>query len=85
VVYNAGIKQNVSLEGYSMGWYNSMTSVQQVVENEGTLVVDLADPQQKMVIWRGMASETLSDKSHKNIEKVQKMVRKMFEKYPPKS
>ena len=68
-----------------MGWYNSMGSIQQVVENEGTLVVDLADPQQKMVIWRGMASETLSDKSSKNIEKVQKMVRKMFEKYPPKS
>jgi Domain of unknown function (DUF4136) len=85
VVYNAGVKQNVSLEGYRMGWYNAMGSIQQVVENEGTLVVDLADPQQKMVIWRGMASETLSDKSSKNIEKVQKMVRKMFEKYPPKS
>ena len=63
VVYNAGVKQNVSLEGYSMGWYNTMTSVQQVVENEGTLVVDLADPHKKMVVWRGMASETLSDKS----------------------
>lgn len=85
VVYNAGVKQNVSLEGYRMGWYNSMGSIQQVVANEGTLVVDLADPQQKMVIWRGTASETLSDKSSKNIEKVQKMVRKMFEKYPPKS
>jgi Domain of unknown function (DUF4136) len=85
VVYNAGVKQNVSLEGYSMGWYNTMTSVQQVVENEGTLVVDLADPHKKMVVWRGMASQTLSDKSNKNIEKVQKMVKKMFEKYPPKS
>jgi hypothetical protein len=38
-----------------------------------------------MVVWRGMASQTLSDKSNKNIEKVQKMVKKMFEKYPPKS
>jgi hypothetical protein len=85
VVYNAGVKQNVSLEGYRMGWYNAMGSIQQVVENEGTLVVDLADPQQKMVVWRGMASETLSDKSNKNIEKVQKMVKKMFDKYPPKS
>jgi hypothetical protein len=48
-------------------------------------VVDLADPAQKMVIWRGTSTDTLSDKSNKNIEKAQKMVKKMFEKFPPKS
>jgi len=86
VVYNAGVKQNVSLEGYTMGgWYNSMSTVQQVTTKDGTLVVDMADPTQKMVIWRGTSSDTLSDKSTKNIEKVQKMVKKMFEKYPPKN
>jgi hypothetical protein len=86
VVYNAGVKQNVSLEGYRMGgWYNSMSTVQQVTTNDGTLVVDLADPTQKMVIWRATSSDTLSDKSGKNIEKVQKMVKKIFEKYPPKN
>jgi Domain of unknown function (DUF4136) len=82
VVYNAGVKQNVSYEGYRMGW--GMGEINPVTENEGTLVVDLADPQSKMIIWRGMSAETLSDKSQKNIEKVQKMVNKMFEKYPPK-
>ena len=86
VVYNAGVKQNVSLEGYTMGgWYNSMSTVQQVTTKDGTLVVDMADPRQKMVIWRGTSSDTLSDKSTKNIDKVQKMVKKMFEKYPPKN
>jgi Domain of unknown function (DUF4136) len=86
VAYNAGVKQNVSLEGYTMGgWYNSMSTVQQVTTNDGTLVVDLADPTQKMVIWRGTSTDTLSDKSNKNIEKAQKMVKKMFEKFPPKN
>jgi hypothetical protein len=60
-----------------------MGSIQQVVENEGTLVVDFANPQTKMTPWRGVATETLSDKSDKNIQKLQKMVSKMFAKYPP--
>ncbi|HYX70267.1 MAG TPA: DUF4136 domain-containing protein [Terriglobales bacterium] len=83
VVYNAGVQQNVSYQGYATGWFNRMGSINQVVENEGTLVVDLLDPQQKMTVWRGMAEQTLSDKSDKNISKVQKMVTKMFQKYPP--
>lgn len=84
VVYNAGVKQNKSLEGYRMGgWFNSTASIQEVVENDGTLVVDIAQPQDKTVIWRAMASDTLSDKSEKNIKKVQKMTEKMFKDFPP--
>jgi Domain of unknown function (DUF4136) len=60
-------------------------SLQQEVENEGTLIVDLADPQQKMVIWRGVSTKTLDDKTEKNAKNVQKMIDNMFEKYPPKS
>lgn len=85
IVYNACIRQNVSLQGYSMGWYNRTASIQEVVERDGTLVVDMADPKTHMVVWRGMAQETLSDKSSKNIDKLQKMVKKMFAKYPPQN
>jgi hypothetical protein len=84
VVYNAGIKQNVSLQGYRTGVFMASGSISQVVENDATLVVDLADPKQMMTIWRGMAEQTLSDKSDKNIAKVQKMISKMFQKFPPK-
>jgi len=86
VGYNAGIKQNVSWEGYRTGglFMGGDASIQKEVENEGTLVVDLADTKEKTVLWRGMASETLSDKSDKNIKKLEKSVNKMFEKYPPK-
>jgi len=86
VVYNAGVKQNESLQGYRTGGFfmGGTGSIQKVIENEGTLVVDMYDPAQKSHVWRGVAEETLSDKYEKNIKKVESMVKKMFEKYPPK-
>ncbi len=83
IVYSAGIQQSVSYQGYSMGWYNRTASVSQVIEREGTLIIDIANPTKQEVVWRGIASDTLSDKSSKNTTKVQKMVSKMFKKYPP--
>jgi len=49
----------------------------------GTLVVDLVDTTTKKLVWRGSASDTLSDKSEKNIDNLDKGVVKMFKKFPP--
>jgi Domain of unknown function (DUF4136) len=49
----------------------------------GTLVIDLFDTNAKKLIWRGSASDTLSDKSEKNIQRLDKDVEKMFEHFPP--
>ena len=49
----------------------------------GTLVVDLFDSNTKKLIWRGSASDTLSDKSDKNIKNLDKGVEKMFNHFPP--
>jgi len=49
----------------------------------GTLVVDLFDTNAKKLIWRGSASDTLSDKSDKNIKNLDKGVQKMFDHFPP--
>jgi hypothetical protein len=49
----------------------------------GTLVVDLFDANSKNLIWRGSASDTLSDKSEKNIKNLDKGVQKMFGHFPP--
>jgi hypothetical protein len=49
----------------------------------GTLVVDLFDSNTKKLIWRGSASDTLSDKSDKNIKNLDKGVEKMFDHFPP--
>jgi len=49
----------------------------------GTLVVDLFDAHTKTLIWRGSSSDTLSDKSDKNIKNLDKGVEKMFDHFPP--
>jgi Domain of unknown function (DUF4136) len=49
----------------------------------GTLVVDLFDANTKNLIWRGSATDTLSDKSEKNIKNLDKAVQKMFDHFPP--
>jgi hypothetical protein len=51
----------------------------------GTLVVDLFDTQSKALIWRGSASDTISNSSDKNITNLNKGVAKMFKHFPPES
>jgi hypothetical protein len=49
----------------------------------GTVVVDLFESKTKRLIWRGSSSDTLSDKSDKNIKNLDKGVDKMFKHFPP--
>ena len=49
----------------------------------GTLVVDLLDAKTKTLVWRGVSSAMLSDKSDKNIKKLNKGMQKMFQHFPP--
>jgi Domain of unknown function (DUF4136) len=49
----------------------------------GTLVVDLFDAKTKTLVWRGVSSGMLSDKSDKNIKDLNKGVQKMFQHFPP--
>src|SRR6202790_4974488 len=51
----------------------------------GTVVVDLFDTKTKQLIWRGTTSDTLSNKSDKNIKNLDKGVEKMFKNFPPRS
>jgi len=90
VVYNAGIKEQVSVQGYDYGygryrWGGGMTTYNQVVELQGTLVIDLVDAHKKELVWRGTATDTLSDKPEKNTQKIEKATAKIFKKYPPQA
>ena len=49
----------------------------------GTVVVDLFETKTKRLIWRGSSSDTLSDKSDKNIKNLDKGVDKMFKHFAP--
>jgi Domain of unknown function (DUF4136) len=71
--------------GWGYGWgASSISTTTSSTVNNGTLVVDLMDPQQQKLVFRGIATDTLSDKPEKNAKKIQKAVTKIFEKYPPK-
>jgi hypothetical protein len=65
------------------GFGNATTTVDNY--KVGTLVVDLFDAKSKQLIWRGSSSDTLSDKSDKNIKELDKGVQKMFNHFPPGS
>ena len=51
----------------------------------GTLVVDIFDAKSKSLLFRGTASDEISDKPEKNVKKVEKAASKMFKDFPPGS
>ena len=68
------------------GWGGMSTATTSVIpERVGSLVVDIFDGQTKKLVWRGTASDTLSDKPEKNDKKLEHAVSEMFDKFPPKS
>jgi hypothetical protein len=73
----------VELEQYPAGWRGWGTRVVRVPYTEGTLVIDLRDATVHALVWRGIASEEKSDAA-KIESKLDNMVKKAFEKYPPK-
>jgi hypothetical protein len=83
VRYHFGSVRKAEIERYPAGWYGMGTRVVRVPYTEGTLVIDLRDPSTRSLVWRGIASEEKSDGT--KIEgKLDDMVRKAIEKYPPK-
>lgn len=74
--------------GWRRGWGgggfgDTMTTVQQVPV--GTLIVDLYQGQSKELLFRGTATDELSNKSEKNSGKLDKAIDKIFNKFPPNS
>ena len=80
---------NTFYDGFGGGWRwrgfgglgESTTTVD--TYKVGTLVVDLFDAKTKNLVWRGSASDTLSNNSEKNIKNLDKGVQKMFQHFPP--
>jgi hypothetical protein len=70
--------------GWRWGGFGEATTTTETYK-VGTLVVDLFDTKAKTLVWRGSASDTLSNKSEKNIDNLDKGVEKMFKKFPPDS
>lgn len=71
--------------GYS-GWGGGMSSAHTTVSEYtvGTLVLDIFELKDKQLVFRGTASDELSDKPEKNQKKITKSAEKMFKEFPPK-
>jgi hypothetical protein len=84
---------NTFYDGFGGGWgwrrfggggFGDATTTTETYK-VGTLIIDLFDTKTKQLIWRGSASDTLSNNSNKNIKDLDKGVEKMFKKFPPSS
>jgi len=62
-----------------VGYYGNTT----VTLRKGQMVVDLIDAKAKKLVWRGMATETLSSQDpEKVVDEVNGAISKMFKEYP---
>jgi hypothetical protein len=83
VRYTFGAARKTEIEAYPAGWYGLGTRYVRVPYAEGTLVIDLRDPTTRSLVWRAIAAEEKSDAT-KIQGKLDDMVKKSIDKYPPK-
>jgi hypothetical protein len=78
-------RKELTTYGYGGSWRWGGGTATTTVDTytEGTLAVDLVNATTKQLVWRGVGTDTASDKAEKNTKKVQKAVDKMFTNYPP--
>ena len=77
---------NTFYNGFGGGWrWGGFGNATTTVDNYkvGTLVLDMFDGQTKKLVWRGSASDTLSNKTDTNIKNLDKGVQKMLKHFPP--
>lgn len=73
--------------GYGWGWNpyfwgpGGMNSVSSNIE--GTLYIDLIDAERNELVWQGLGTGILSLDMEKKEEKINEIVNKIMEKYPP--
>jgi hypothetical protein len=73
--------------GWRGGWGGGMGSSTTTVDEYtvGTLVVDIFDAKTKQLMYRGTATDELSNKPEKNAKKLAKASDKLFKDFPPGS
>jgi hypothetical protein len=96
LIYHATLDQKLTvmttdsyhMPGWGYGWGGTMGS-QTYVSNidEGTLIIDVLDPDTRDIMWRGMAmAEMFQEKTpEERVADVQEAVRRMLANFPPKS
>ena len=79
-------QNNYPFYGYGWGWnpwywgsgFNTVNRT-----SEGTLYIDLIDSEGKELVWQGMGTAALAREVNKKQERIDEIVMKIMEKYPP--
>ena len=94
VTYHASIREDKQYVtdnfgyGYGRRWSGmgmGTSTTRAYTYTKGTLLVDLWDAKKEQLIWRGSATDTVSDNPEKNSKKIHKAMEKLFKKFPPES
>lgn len=81
VVYYANARERIEINntGY-YGYYGSCCNVYEYTE--GTVVIDVVDPSNKQLMWRGNAVAEVSDNPGKYLKEQRKAVRAIVSRFP---
>jgi hypothetical protein len=83
VFYMLGAAEKRDVDVVPAGWYGRRRRRVVTHYTQGTMVIDLRDTQKKELVWRATCTDTASNPA-KIEERIEKDVKKAFEKYPPK-
>lgn len=79
---NVNVYQDNFGWGMGWGWGMPMTNVSRNVE--GTLFIDFIDVNKNRLVWQGIGTGILSLEMEKKEERINEIVRKILQRYPPK-
>jgi hypothetical protein len=83
VRYTLGSVRGTEVEAYPAGWRGWGTRYVRVPYTEGTLIIEMRNPATRSLVWRSLAR--LDKRNAEKVEdKLDAMVKKSVEKYPPK-
>ncbi len=82
IAYHVGVQNKVDINryGYGYGYWGRRTHVRRY--KEGSIIIDVVDPEIKQMVWRG-AAQGIVGHPDGDPEKIQEAIFKIFEKYPP--
>jgi len=89
VVFHGATQTQHDINTFYTGWggwgYRGVGGATTTVTDYlvGTLVVDIFDAKKKSLVFRGTASDEISNDPQKNQKKVEKATDKMFKNFPP--
>ena len=83
---DGGWGEGWGLHGWGAGWtpYYGVETANAMSTAEGHLVVDIFDSGSHRLLFRGVTGDDLSNTEKKNTEELDKGLKKMFSKFPPK-